>query len=78
MGQMMVFWSRQRPCRACPGLYDGNGYKKDRERRQMAYIGSQTKGKTEIPVASGFDLVTNRNLDPANHSPGIGSQRKIL
>jgi len=30
-----VFWSRKRPSRARQGLWDGNGCKKDRERRQM-------------------------------------------
>jgi hypothetical protein len=49
MGQIMAFGSRQRPVRARPGLWPWNQCKKDRERRQMAYIGSQPKGKTEIP-----------------------------
>ena len=36
------------------GLWDGDGSKRDRERRQMGYIGSQPKGQTEVPVIMGY------------------------
>jgi hypothetical protein len=49
-GERLSFWSRRRPSRARPGLWDGNGYKKIASGGKWGYIGSHPKGKTEIPA----------------------------
>ncbi len=49
MGKIWVFGSRKRPSRARPGFWDGNGCKKDGERRQMGVNSAQPRGKMEIP-----------------------------
>jgi len=49
MGKLSVFWFRRRSNRARPGLWTWYQWEKDRDRRQMGYIGFHPKGKTEIP-----------------------------
>jgi hypothetical protein len=49
MGQIMAFWFWQRPCRARPVLWLWNECKKDRQRMQMGYSGSQPGKQKEIP-----------------------------
>ena len=50
MGQILAFWSRQRRCRARPGLGLGIDAKKIARGGNRWYIDSQPRGKMGIPV----------------------------
>ena len=67
----MALWFQQRPCGARPGHWPWNQCKKDRERRQGEYIGSQPKGKTEIPGQSGKSIEAEDPRQGPMNSSGL-------